>query len=188
MKTKLERRLGDDLLPKAVDVAAARAQREALDAYLPVLREDVMRLQSLTERARLSRQLVQRTEVELLCDDTRFAVSALDEAASLLAVDERTAPLLLVTARRAWANILLGVPEEAAHELRRILRVDDVTVRGWSDQLLLWLAAAYFAQGDHASCLQSLTIAEQILANEPKRNPALVHAALARVRSDDASH
>lgn len=182
MSKKLLRCLGDDLLPKAVDVEAARTEREALHAYLPPLRDDLERLGSLTERARLSRHLVHRTEAELLCGDASHALEALAEAEALLAVDEREAPILLVDARRAWANILLGDPAAAVDTLRRILRVEDVTVRGWSDQLLLWLAAAHHALGEREACLEALTIAAGILDAEPRRNDTLVRAALARMQ------
>lgn len=185
MATKLLRILGPDFLPRVLDVAAAEAESAELDRVVVDLRGDVEKYGTLTDRARLARTLIHRAELDLLRGGVGQAPQDLEEAASLLAIDERQAPLMLVAARQAWAEILLGYPKAAVQVLEQVLAVDDVTVRGWEDQLLLWLAAAHIALGDRESARMSLRRAREIYRAQPKRDARLVTEALLRLGAVD---
>lgn len=180
-KTKIPRVLGPDFLPHAEDPALAQRVSKELDPLIDALREDVQKYDTLTDRARLSRTLIQRGELELLCGTADRAPQDFEEADALLRRDDRDAPRMLVDARRAWANILRQEPARAASTLRDVLAVDDVTVRGWRDQLLLWLAAAYVALDDRDAAIEQLREARAIYAQEPRRDRRLVDAAWNRL-------
>lgn len=185
MATKLLRILGPDFLPRAKDTDAAQHAIVELGPVVEALRGDVATHDTLTDRARLARHLIQRAELEMLCGGVTQAPQDLVEAAELLSVDERQAPLMLVAARQAWAEILLGYPAAATSVLEQILQVEDVTVRAWEDQLLLWLAAAQLAQDQRTEALRSLKRAKAIYEDQPRRDSRLVTEALLRLGAVD---
>jgi len=181
-KTKIQRVLGPDFLPHAEDPALAQRVSKELDPLIDALRGDVEAFDTLTDRARLSRTLIQRGELELLCGTADRAPTDFEEAAALLQIDDRTAPLMLLDARGAWADILNQNPARAQHTLEVLVAIeDDVTVRAWRDQLLLWLAAAQIAQNDCDAARHSLAHALEIYAQEPRRDASLVNEAWRRL-------
>lgn len=181
---KVARILGPDFLPRAEDPALAQSVAEELGPLIDALRGDVAEFDTLTDRARLSRTLIQRGELELLCGRATQAPLDFEEAAALLRIDGRNAPLMLVDARQAWAKILLGDPESAMASLKELLSAeDDVTIRGWEDQLLLWLAAAQIALGDDTAARESLSRAKDIYREQPRRDSSLVDEAWRRLKT-----
>lgn len=185
MATRLPRILGPDLLPRVANTEAAQAQIASLGPEIDGLRSDVEAYDTLTDRARLARHLIRRAEFELLTGQAVQAPQDLEEAARLFARDEREAPLMLVAARQAWAETLLGHPERAVEVLVRVLAVDDVTVRAWEEQFCLWLAAAYLARGqvDHAQAM--VQRGAEVLKANPRKDPALVREAMRRLGIDE---
>ena len=181
-KTKIPRILGPDFLPRAEDPELARSVAKELDPLIDALRGDVKEFNTLTDRARLSRTLIQRGELELLCGSAAHAPADFEEARALLEVDARSAPLMLLDARGAWVDVLHGKPARAQRTLEALLeREEDVTVRGWRDQLLLWLAAAHVAQNQPDAARACLAQALEIYEQEPRRKRHLVDAAWARL-------
>lgn len=181
-KTKIPRILGPDFLPRAEDPDLAREVSKELDPLIDALRGDVKAFDTLTDRARLSRTLIQRGELELLCGTADRAPADFEEAAALLRIDDRTAPLMLLDARGAWADILNKNPAHAQHTLEALIAIEeDVTVRAWRDQLLLWLAAAQIAQNDRDAARHALSEALEIYAQEPRRDASLVNEAWRRL-------
>ena len=185
MATKLLRILGPDFLPRAKDPEAAKQQAEDLGPDIEALRGDVATHNTLADRARLARYLIRRAELEMLYGGVKQAPQDLVEAAELLSIDHREAPLMLVAARQAWAEILLGYPQAAIPVLEQVLQVEDVTVRAWEDQLLLWLAAAQLAQEEREAAIGSLKRAREICVANPRRDGRLVTEALLRVGAVD---
>lgn len=183
-KHNVVRILGPDFLPRAKDPARARLVASELTPLIDALRGDVKEFATLTDRARLSRTLIQRGELALLCGEATQAPLDFEEAAALLRVDDRKAPLMLVDARQAWGKILNNEPAPAAACLRELLAVeDDVTIRAWQDQLLLWLAAAQIALGDDAAARESLSRAKEIYRAQPRRDSSLVDEAWRRLNT-----
>lgn len=181
-KTKLARALGPDFLPRAVGLDAAQDLYADLGKAVDALRGDVEAYNTATDRARLARYLVRRADAALLQARPREAVADLEEAAALFRIDGRDAPLMLISARQAWAAILEGDAERAKLTLQDLLSMhDDVTIRGWEDQICLWLAAAHIACDEAEAARAVLLRAAGVLETHPQRSRTLVVAALDRL-------
>lgn len=181
-KTKLARELGPDFLPRAVSLDAAQALHAEHGEAVEALRGDVEEYNTATDRARLARYLVRRADNALLQARAQEAVADLEEAAALFRIDGRDAPLMLIDARQAWAAILDGDAPRAKSALQELLKLqDDVTIRGWEDQLCLWLAAAHLACDEAEEARLVLLRAAGVLETHPQRSRTLVVAALDRL-------
>ena len=181
-KMKLARELGPDFLPRALGREAAEALHAELGQAVDALRGDVQEYNTATDRARLARYLVRRADAALLQARSSEAAADLEEAAVLFRVDGREAPLMLIDARQAWAAILDGEAARAKSMLQNLLALrDDVTIRGWEDQLCLWLAAAHLACNEAEDARAVLLRAAGVLESHPQRSRTLVVAALDRL-------
>lgn len=180
MSRKLERTLSTKMLPIVQDRASAIEARDEALALIPELRADLERYGSLTERARLARFLSEVAEWSLLLEDPAETGLLLDEAYDLLAQDERHAPMQLARGRMAWAMILRGQDIAKAKEiLVELLGDRDPSVAAWLDTHLLYLAAAFYHEGDDAQVAKALSAALSFYEQQPRRDQTLVRQALA---------
>lgn len=181
MSRKLEKSLSARLLPVVLDKESAAAARLEAEATLPILREDVEKLGTMTERARLARFLTEIAEWSLLLEEPEHVLAQLEEARALLEVDDRHAPAMLVNGRLGWFHVLDGNAVMAVELLQRVLADTDRSVHAWRDTHALYLAAAHLAQNDIDSAKKALSIAEELYVAEPKRDASLVREARQRL-------
>lgn len=184
MKHKIPWTLGDNYLPVAQDEADARERIDELSKLVALLRSDVDQYNEPRDRGRLGRTLVRRAEAYLLCGEADAAVDDLDQTAHLFKKDDRTDALMLIDARLAWAMTLQGDAPTAVATLQEILAQDNITVRAWRDQFLLWLAGAHMALSDHVHAKAALEQAQRLIEAEPKRDGSLIQQALQRLGAD----